>query len=502
MPRTIVFTSMVLTRYGRQIRRTLPLWLGPLLWACAGTAPQSAPNSVNSDSAATDTQSPMITTDSSEEVIKPHIDRWWLGVQGLPESMMGDDPGAQTFRWAVPTQGVQINVHAVGQKPLAPAQLGYLDSACVFQLLPDPATATAGWLAEPGGFVWSTQIELTDLADEVTMAAVVDGEVVSQRLVWVTERTPQLDPFEIIDPWRIDLGRDLETLQVVTDTSGNLAVNSLPVPDQVNDLTAVLSAIGLQGGDANWNATLIAQFRDQLVKNLRSFYLQKPDGTLTEDSVRIAFFLDGEPAPAATGRPLSQIAVGGDAPTDPQYHSLFGLAHVDLRNAVADDDAAPGYGVFTTSLLRAIVSNPAGLAILTPIMPVLGGQPFGSLPGDLPMLQENFDPASLPQGPGKDRAVLFQFTMRMLNLAVSSIVAHEIGHSLGMIAPGAPPHGLLGGVPGPWVVTPQDDHHIDTPGPNLMQTGKSFNPSEILSQKPAFSPMELGYLQRRLLVLP
>lgn len=68
--------------------------------------------------------------------------------------------------------------------------------------------------------------------------------------------------------------------------------------------------------------------------------------------------------------------------------------------------------------------------------------------------------------------------------------------------PGLPQHGLLAGIDGAWLAGPNDGWHIDTPGPNLMQPGSALNIAEILSQTPAFSPLEFAYLQRKILILP
>ena len=88
-------------------------------------------------------------------------------------------------------------------------------------------------------------------------------------------------------------------------------------------------------------------------------------------------------------------------------------------------------------------------------------------------------------------------------LAIGATLAHEIGHSLGLVPPGPHPGGLFAGVEGlSFTDNVIDDAHIDTPGLNVMQTGKVTNWMEALSQSPSFNALNMAYLRRRLVVGP
>ena len=78
-------------------------------------------------------------------------------------------------------------------------------------------------------------------------------------------------------------------------------------------------------------------------------------------------------------------------------------------------------------------------------LPAAGGQPFGSLPSDADFLDADFDPTQL-EGQAEIRALRFRFALDTLALAMASVLAHEIGHSLGLVKEGLPPQGLLAGV--------------------------------------------------------
>lgn len=428
----------------------------------------------------------------------PTVARVWLGVEGLPEALMGQAPGGPPFRWALPRQGFRVDVHAQADGPLqaAPTVQVALDGVET----PLSLVSTGGWQPDPpDGQRWTAEVPAGVLpATDLKLRAIVGAVPGPWVPLRVAERVAAVDPFENPDPWLVILSRDAAKLEVTWQGDTPLVATVDGADGQI-DLDQSLAALGLQGGDAKWNAGLRALFRERLRAVLRQLFLQDPaTGALQPDSIRVQIWLEGDQGVPKDG--LSRIAIGGKAPLKPGKKRLFGLAKLDPRNDHADDDSQPGWGVFTFSMVAAVLENPLGVALLKDVLPTGDGQPFGSLPEDAALLDPALDPLKLPEDQ-RPRAELFRLVTRLLVLGVASVTAHEMGHSLGLIEPGLPPHGLLGGVAGPWVVQAQDSHHLDTAGPNLMQTGDSFNPTEILAQTPAFSPLEAGYLRRRLLVL-
>lgn len=198
-------------------------------------------------------------------------------------------------------------------------------------------------------------------------------------------------------------------------------------PNGVADFDETLAAFGLQGGDPQFNKAMRALFLGRVRQWLHTFYLHDPvTGAIGPDGVRVQLVFEGDPELGQIDpKLLSRMAIGGIAPEQPDGKQLFGLAEIDLRNTKPNNDAVPGLGVFTFSMVRAALAQPIAVTLLPGVLPALGGQPFGQLPSDSKLL-----------------------------------------------------------------------------GPNLMQTGDSFDPSELLAQAPAFSPLEASYLRRQLLVLP
>ncbi|MBL6975155.1 MAG: hypothetical protein ISR64_05430 [Deltaproteobacteria bacterium] len=100
--------------------------------------------------------------------------------------------------------------------------------------------------------------------------------------------------------------------------------------------------------------------------------------------------------------------------------------------------------------------------------------------------------------------------MDLVRGGLAALTSHEIGHSLGLVAYGPPPHGAFadeklaefianpGGSVGP---------HIDTAGQNLMQAGPGSGNLPPMSLGFLMSPwffneLNLAYLQGRVVLLP
>ncbi len=429
----------------------------------------------------------------------PQATALWLTVEDLPAAMTGT--AAPGFAWAVAQGDFELEVLAAPDiaQPATPTVEYHVAADPAAGWLPLPSPAASHTVAGDGQHVWRLQPSLG--AGQVRLRA-RSGVAQSPELpLHIAERTPDRDPFAQVDFWRVHWDRDLGQVQV--KLAGNAAqVSQTKKPNGTPDWIEALEQLGLQGGDAAWNGGLRAAVQYAVRQQLWGyFHLDPQTGALVSGSVRVQFAFDDEPWPTTGAIKQSTIAVGGDAPVIGGVQSLFGQALTDANNQQADDDTAADLGIFTTSLLRAILQQPVAQKLLAQVVPALGGQPIGSLASDAALLDPKLDPNAITEPQAKQRAVLYKLVMRLLATGLSSLLAHEIGHSLGLVQPGLPPHGLLAGIDGPWLAGPSDGWHIDTPGPNLMQQGKSLNMTEILSQSPAFSPMELGYLRRHLLVL-
>ena len=144
------------------------------------------------------------------------------------------------------------------------------------------------------------------------------------------------------------------------------------------------------------------------------------------------------------------------------------------------------------------------MLLVADLRPAVGGVPFGAGPHDATFIGRDLAPEDVPDlDDNRHRCELYNLFMEFGSLALASILAHEMGHSLGLVPPGLPPQGLFAGVEADWVVTLAPDAHIDTAGLNVMQTGASVNWFEALAgDRPRFEPLSWAYLRRQLVVGP
>ena len=129
------------------------------------------------------------------------------------------------------------------------------------------------------------------------------------------------------------------------------------------------------------------------------------------------------------------------------------------------------------------------------------GVPMGELPTDAQAMDPGYDPSPTDPPELVERHQLYRLVVELLGQALAATLAHEIGHSIGLVPPGAPPEGLFAGLPG-LNLTDYDIEgwHIDTPGLNVMQTGAVTNWIEAVGQPMRFNPLNIAYLRRRLVV--
>ena len=444
------------------------------------------------------------------------VTRVWLTINELPETMLGLEAvrwqGVETtFHWAVPPADWTIEVmveHGPGWCPSGPPALrwGFVGDPPLL----GAASPQGHWQAMAGAQRWQTTVQtaLPGGLGVFGVAATVDGLSSAVVRLQVAARSPDIDPFDTADRWAILLSRDRGHL-AVTYNAGQFDVQTkgAPTPDGQADFIEALSALGLLGGDATFNDAMNTWFRTRMLRLMRQFYRLDPaNGAMGADSVRVQIHFEGDPELPATAelaaQGWSQMAVGGE---DPQYKpggsTFFGRAEVDWHNTKPNDDTKPHLGVFSTALVRMVLTNGAGAMLFKAYAPASAGTPFGSQAGDAAFLAEDFDPEALPAGPQRNRGLQFKLIGRLLALALASVTAHEMGHSLGLVRSGLPPQGMLADVAGPWAVQKVPGGHIDTPGFNLMQTGSSFDFADLASGTPGFAASNLGYLRRRFLML-
>jgi hypothetical protein len=391
---------------------------------------------------------------------------------------------------------------------------------------------------------WLVPIETSAPVGALTLSArMSDGSVVreSKLTVDVVEKTFLLDPFRLEDPWLLVFSQDLYTINRTITASGDLAISSAAQSNGLPDFDEDLRAIGFGTskmlpsaaatkslGVTGTNAIMRTWVQRELLKTLNQAYARGSDGSETADSVHIRFYLEGESgAPALTDytlqvlkggeltRGFSAIAIGGGDVS----RSYLGMSKtIDLRNLRTEDNLGPTYGVFTTkaiaTLVQALATDPAIKALFQAMfgdfVPELGtgGHPVGEDPLDAEILAASFDPLTASAA-AKLRLQKLTFLVETLGRLAGALTAHEIAHSLGLVANGPPPYGLFGGEKNASFVDAArtTSGHIDTEGFNIEEAGPGsapgapLNPLQYLGT-PRFNELDLAYLRGRLLLLP
>ncbi len=475
-----------------------------------------------------------------------------LTVNRIPVAMNGSVPftnksGAlESFKLALPRSGFSVDVSWRGSlarpetlKVVATAPLGSGAGA-----LPAGSDLTPLFKREPEAARWLVPPELAAAAGTLALKATLgDGAqtLESSLEVEVVERTFLLDPFRLEDTWLLVFSQDLYTIARTTTAAGALALASSAQPNGLADFEEDLRAVGLgtasmlpaaaalvRDGATGTNAILRAWIEREIVSAVRRAYLLGADGSTTPDSVRIRFLAESDPAApklsayqqqtlkgGESAKAFSAIAIGGGDVSK----ALLGLSKtLDERNLTNEKNTGPTYGVFTSRAIATLIELLEKDAMVKGVFKVLfgdfipelglGGKPVGELALDAEVLAAGFDPKQASPAAAARHQKL-KFIVETLGRLCGALTAHEIGHSLGLVADGPPPHGLFGGeskasfVNGARTTT----GHIDTPGFNLMEAGPGSAPNAPLEPlqyltEPRFNELNLAYLQGRVLLLP
>ena len=343
----------------------------------------------------------------------------------------------------------------------------------------------------------------------VRCEAMIQGDegTLSSEVIFETASMPtHLDPFVTPDLWLVTTSRDIWRLDVSPQSDGSYALMSTHVPtgNGIADFDEAFLAMGLF---SQTNTVANARLRQWLLEEIKHWVYAimglDERGHMTADGVPLSMVFEGdEGAPLASSwdGTFSMIALGGDGEVEDQLNGTVGRALIDYNNQGHEDNTAVGLGVFTSGVVRQILGQPFGVLLLEPILPDLG-LPVGDHPDDLRLISEGFVPTDCEDDALLERYTLIELAVSYGALALASTLAHEIGHSLGLVPPGLPPEGLFGGVSGlAFTEHDLDDAHIDSAGLNVMQTGAVTNWLEALSDSPRFNPTNWAYLRRQLIV--
>lgn len=457
-------------------------------------------------------------------------------VNAIPDSMNGKRPytttdgnKSGTFTLRVPTGGFSVDVYlpddwdgpdqpwSVSLKSSSPLVMGNQE------LPPDTELADALQCAkekDPVG--WPQEQRLVARcwvprgALEPADAVAFTARLRAQDGAWgpedsitvdVVEMPDYLDPFPETDVWLVVLDRDMFEHVIVENPDGTLAIDSLYKPggNGTPDLDEILYAVGFLSDNQDFSAQAKALFIGNLRRHAYRMFQLDESGGPTPNGPNMRLYFQGDPgAPRkedfGPSSGFSMIAVGSDPDAAGLSEGLFGWAYLDWNNQSTEDLTQYGYGVFVTNILRKALGTELGAALFSEILPSTG-TPLGMYPGDELFLEPDFDPESVSDERLKLRYSIFDAIVHMGTMAIAAVLCHEIGHSVGLVPDGPPPLGLFGGMSGlSFTVSDPGSAHVDTPGLNIMQTGKVTSFMDVFSDYPRFNELNMAYLRRRLVV--
>ena len=215
--------------------------------------------------------------------------------------------------------------------------------------------------------------------------------------------------------------------------------------DGVVDFERDLERLGLASpAEPATREALARRVAERALERVHRAYAGTDDpnrGGRPNDPVRVRFRLD-----PSDDRFVTRICVGGSDPIDP---SSLGHVRFDLRNerkSSTECDGDPASGVFPSAFV-VYEEEPLYREVFDPFTPARGGAPIGARAGDRARVARataETTSGGQPARAGGDREGQIARAIRVLGDALGSVLAHETGHALGLVAPGKPATGLFG----------------------------------------------------------
>lgn len=282
------------------------------------------------------------------------------------------------------------------------------------------------------------------------------------------------------------------------------------------DFEQDLVRLGLVAPDAPGIAAAAAErLAARALDRVRAAYdpTDDPNDTgLERDPVRVRFVRNAERSPFVT-----RICVGGQNLAHP---GSVGNVRYDPHNKVkgapecGPRDGDPAAGLFPSEL-AIYRDDPLWRELLDPFDPERGGVPLGAREGDAARIE------SPGPGDGVDRdarAEAIDLAIDVLGHALGTVMAHEAAHALGLVPPGRPAVGLLGGDAGSGdgyahndrrglPAAPRDaagGDEVGNGGPWLMDAGPGVRFADLAGRGEAgplrFRPLNHAYLRDRVVL--
>lgn len=296
--------------------------------------------------------------------------------------------------------------------------------------------------------------------------------------------------------WFLDTSRDLESYALTPTGGTTFTVAVTPVANGRPDLHDALALIGLIGPDPAVNDSVIAQVK---IFTLLDLALRFAGANVSFTFTSPGAFGSASSVPYASVG-FSQICIAGA----PSQAGVLGLALFDPNNDSQNNDCLTAFqnsrlGVFVLTVLDNVngLGGPSTTMFRQTYDPfrseISGGQAIGANAQDTARLAGTLNDA---------RQVAIGNAISRLSRFIAVVVAHETGHSMGLVKNGAMPAGLFGGdaanFPG------SNSEHIRMPtslfplgSVNIMSPTLNFELA--LSANTAFNSLNRAYLRERVL---
>lgn len=280
------------------------------------------------------------------------------------------------------------------------------------------------------------------------------------------------------------------------------------------DFMADLERLGLgNSAQPELSARLAERVGELALARVVRAYAARDDPNRTgqaSDPVRIRFSREAEPGPFVT-----RICIGGRDPSDA---ASLGRVPFDLRNehrSSQECEGEPARGVFSGALSR-FADSPLFQSAFDPLAADRGGVPIGASAVDVRALtslaafatREAAQQAAQEAADDPDfaaRRSQIARAIRVLADALGSLIAHQAGHALGLVAPGKPGVGLFG------IAEGKDQAHNFEPdedaerGPWLMDPLHTLRFEELAGEAESgelrFRPLNYAYLRDRVVLI-
>ncbi len=358
-----------------------------------------------------------------------------------------------------------------------------------------------------------------------------------------------LDPLGTRDTWVLRADLDAYTTTLSTQASPALQGATTTVSGNgKTDFDETLRLVGLStasmtsaaaaavnGPDTGTNAIMRRLVLERTRELLRERYEIDADGTADAGAVDIEFLLPGEQGSlsalplystakgSATGYAYSELSLGATEGADSNTFvgaTTLGKAYYDTRNrySQADINDDGTVGIFLLGMLKGDVNvrnddgggnptEPFFRAVSAKFVAIHGGTPVGEHASDDDVLADTFDRATSGSSTHNARYDDIMDAVEVVALQASSVAAHEIGHSLGLVPDGAPKKGLFGGAheENPFTratsLSPNTSHHLAFAGMNNLMAAASSTDERMRTGTgfQRFCPPAIAWLRRILI---